>query len=203
MNKKAACETGSLFYIDLPDNIFIHYLVYSINTVMFQTPYLIISTLLITCFASCAQNNHLSDGPEAVSFATVTEQMPGNIPVDANGNDISAPRAKKYIVYLNSPSSGITWEDAWIGAKHYSLESEVIETFPFNAGTDKSTNEKILLTKKKDTRVWILKLHPAYDEKPAPNDVSGDEIILQGSKDGKKVTRQIKHIIEIEAIPAA
>lgn len=165
--------------------------------------YLIISTFLITCFASCAQNKQLTGDAVEVSFATVTEQMPGNIPVDANGNEISAPREKKYIVYVESTSTGITWKDAWIGSKHYLLESEVIEDFPFNAGKRKFTNEIIFIDKKVDTHVWKLKLNPAYDEKAPPEKVFEDIIILQGNMESKKITRQINRIIEIEALPAA
>lgn len=169
---------------------------------MLQTHYLLFSTFLITCFASCAQTNYLADDGFRVSFATFTEQMPGNIPVDANGNDISAPFTKKYIVYLGSSSANIKWENAWIGREHYLLENEVIEVFPYNAGEKKSTGEKIFINKEKDMRVWKLKLHPAYDNMPVPEKESEDKIILQGSLNGKKIIRKIEKVVEIESIPA-
>ena len=169
---------------------------------MFQSSHLLISTILITCLASCAQNKYLSEETQADVFATFTVQMPGNIPVDAHGNEIEEPRAKKYTVYLETSSAENTWIDAWIGNEHFTLESGIVENFPFNAGTKKSTDQKIMIARKQDNFLWQLKLHPAYDQKTAPEKVSGNVIILQGNKDGKKVTRQINKIIEIEALPA-
>ena len=164
---------------------------------MIHIKYLLFYSLLCISLLSCAQSRHLVKNV----YATCTVHLPGNIAVDRNGNSIS-PGDTLNIIYVETTTEKIHWTRAWKDGKDYSVIKTLITESPFDAGTNKMTNEKIILHSTKGNKLWKLQLVPGEKFFLAPLKTLPGEIILQGMYHGKKITQKIFKQTEIVSIPS-
>ena len=158
--------------------------------------YLLLYSLLCISLLSCAQSKHLVKN----IYATYTVHLPGNIAVDKNGNSIS-PGDTLNIIYV-ATTGQIHWTRAWKDGKDYSVIKTLITESPFDAGTNKMTNEKIILHSTEGNKLWKLQLVPVENFFLAPLKTLPGEIILQGTYHGIKITQKIIRQTEIVSVPS-
>jgi hypothetical protein len=164
---------------------------------MISIKYLLFYSLLSISLLSCAQSKHLVKNV----YATYTVHLPGNIAVDRNGNSIS-PGDTLNTIYVETTTEQIHWTRAWKDGKDYSVIQTLITKSPFDAGTDKTSNKKIILHPAKGNILWKLQLVPEVKLFPAPHKTLRGEIILEGMHHGKKITQKIFKQIEIVSVPS-
>ena len=164
---------------------------------MISIKYLLFYSLLSVSLLSCAQSKHLVKNV----YATYTVHLPGNIAVDRNGNSIS-PGDTLNTIYVETTTGQIRWTRARKNGKDYSVIKTLITESPFDAGTNKMTNEKIILHSTEGNKLWKLQLVPGEIFFIAPLKTLRGEIILQGMYHGKKITQKIFKQIEIVSIPS-
>ena len=146
---------------------------------------LILLFFAVTMF-SCAQGKH---GIVSIR-AYITERLPGNIPVDAQGEPLRHGPDSIYTVYVETKEM-ITWDSAWMNGSRYAIEASQLTIFPVDAGTDKSTGQKILLRPADGNQLWLLTL-----DNVAPGTVPGGEkekegLRLRGRKGKKSFTYEV------------
>ena len=164
---------------------------------MINIKYLLFYSLLCISLLSCAQSKHLVKNV----YATYTVHLPGNIAVDRNGNSISSGDTLNTI-YVETTTGQIRWTRARKDGKDYSVIKTLITESPFDAGTNKMTNEKIILHSTEGNKLWKLQLVPEEKFFLTPIKTLQGEIILQGMYHGKKITQKIFKQIEIVSIPS-
>jgi hypothetical protein len=163
---------------------------------MANIKYLLFYCLLGISLLSCAQTKKLVKN----IYATYTVHLPGNVAVDKYGNSLAMSDTVS-IIYIET-SSDIQWSQAWRNGKHYFINKVLITESPFDAGTDKITNEKIMLHSAKGNKLWKLQLIPEDKNFKTPVTTLPGEIIIEGTYNGKKIQQKISNQREVEAIPA-
>jgi len=146
---------------------------------------------------ACAQSKYAVKN----IYATYTVHLPGNIPIDKDGNAIST-RDTLNVIYIETTSEEIQWKMAWENDKTYPIITTLIATSTLDAGINKMTNEKMILRAAKGNKLWQLRLVPGEKNISAPSKILPGEIILQGIYRGKKITQKITKQIELIAIPS-
>ena len=143
---------------------------------------------------SCAQVHKISQK----TIGTYTVQMPGNIAVDAAGNELT-PLKINAVIYMETTSKDLTLQTALLGNLDYEVTLQQINTLPFLAGTNFKTNEKILVNAAKNNFLWRIELAPFPIKKNALNHV--DTILLKGMYEGKSFEQKITNWVELASIP--
>ncbi len=156
---------------------------------------LLFYSLLSISLLSCAQSKY---GIKNI-YATYRIHLPGNIAVDENGDSLTPPDTVN-IVYIEA-ASDIVWSEAWKNGKQYSIIKTLITESPFDAGTNKFTNEKIMLHSTPGNKLWMLQLVATEKNVEVPQGVVPGEILLEGSFNGRKIKRKIMKQTEINSIP--
>lgn len=133
-------------------------------------------------------------------YATYQVHLPGNIAVDQNGNSLTQADTIS-IIYVES-AVDIDWLQAWEKGRSYSIIKTLITESPFDAGTDKNTNEKIMLGSTGENKLWKLQLIPEDKGIDVPAKTSQGEILLDGIFNGKKIRKKITKQTEITSIPS-
>jgi hypothetical protein len=165
---------------------------------MINMKYLLLFSSLCIALLSCAQAKHLVKD----AYATYTVHLPGNIAVDKNGNSIS-PGGDTLIVIYVAAKGQIRWTGAWKDGKDYSVIQTLTTGSLFEAGINKTTNEKIILYSTKGNLLWRLQLVPGGTFFPVTLKTLPGEIILRGNYHGKKMTQKISKQTEIVPIPSS
>ena len=164
---------------------------------MIAAKYLLFYSLLCISLWSCAQSTRLVKKV----LATYTVHIPGNIAVDRDGNSISQGDTLN-VIYIETASEKIQWTKAWKDGKNYTIIKTLLTGSSFDAGTNKLTNEKIILHVTGRNKLWKLQLIPEEKFFLAPLKALPAEIILQGIYHGKKITQKIDKQTEIVGIPS-
>ncbi|HEY6062895.1 MAG TPA: hypothetical protein VIV35_04770 [Chitinophagaceae bacterium] len=135
-------------------------------------------------------------------YAYYTEHLPGIIPVDKDGNSLYKGPDTLNTVYIEANSNPVQWKQAWKNGKVYSINTTLITTIPFEAGTKKMNDEKILLTVAKGCQLWQLTLVPAKMKPGLPKKLKPGEIMLQGNYAGKTISQKITGQTELLSLPS-
>ena len=106
-------------------------------------------------FFSCAQVHHISQK----AIGTYTVQMPGNIAVDAAGNDLT-PRKIIAVIYMETSSKDLIVKNAQLDTSEYSVTQQQVNTLPYMAGINFKSNEKIIVNADKNNFLWRIELAP-------------------------------------------
>ncbi len=167
------------------------------NFIVPDIKFLFFYVLLGVSLLSCAQSNQVVKNV----YATYRVHLPGNIAVDANGNSLT-PADTINIIYVES-TGDIDWLHAWKNGKQYSVVKTLVTELPFDAGTDKNTNEKIMLHPAEGNKLWKLQLVSEDKNIDRPAKPSQGEILLEGIFNGKKIRKGITKQTEITSIPSA
>lgn len=164
---------------------------------MHKLKYFVCYCLLSLGLFACAQ----SRPPIKNISATYREVLPGNMPVDANGNEISARDTINFI-YVETAADGIQWNAAWKNDKTYSIICDLIDTNYFDAGINKITSNKITIQVSPGNKLWQLRLIPSEKRMSPPKEIAKGAILLQGTFGGKKMLKVISEQVEINSIPS-
>ncbi|KAA9039390.1 hypothetical protein FW778_11225 [Ginsengibacter hankyongi] len=164
---------------------------------MINIKYLLSYSLLTVSLYACAQSKYSIKN----IYAVYEVHLPGNIAVDQNGNEIPS-RDTLNVVYVETSSGPIQWNEAWKNDKTYSILSHVADTNFIDAGTDKNTNEKMIIHASPGNKLWQLRLIPSDSKISLPAKILQNEILLEGTYNGKKILQKIKKQVELNSIPS-
>ncbi|HVZ95275.1 MAG TPA: hypothetical protein VG847_00265 [Chitinophagaceae bacterium] len=145
---------------------------------------------------SCAQ----SKNGIKKAYATYTIRIPGNIPVDRNGNEIPL-RDTVWMIYVETTSQEISWSKAWMDGRTYSVIPTLIDSDHVEAGTLQRNNEKMRIRTSGTGRLWRLQLISAEKPEPVPVRVGRGEMLISGKYKNRKILQRIKSITELVALP--
>ena len=150
--------------------------------------------LLTMQFFSCAQVHHLSQK----AIGTYTVQMPGNIAVDAAGNELT-PRKIIAVIYMETSSKDLIIKNAQLDTSEYSVTQQQVNTLPYMAGINFKSNEKVEVNADKNNFLWRIELAPF----PIKNDGKSqlDTITLKGTYQGKSFEQKVANWVELAGIP--
>src|SRR5258708_6933390 len=107
---------------------------------MINIKYLLFYSFLTVSLYACAQSKYLIKN----IYAVYQVHLPGNVAVDQNGDEIPS-RDTINIIYIEASAEKIQWNMAWKNDKNYSIMSRPIDTNYINVGTNKITNENIII----------------------------------------------------------
>jgi hypothetical protein len=159
---------------------------------------IIIASLFLISLNSCAQQKYGIRKADAF----FSEHLPGNIRVDREGNSLYHGPAIVNTIYIETKGSPVKWIVAWKGGQSFSVVTTEIKERPFEAGTEKETNEKILLKPAPGNKLWQLVLVKDETSSKVPSKIKSARIILQGKWGGKKIYQKIDRQVELAAVPS-
>lgn len=164
---------------------------------MINIKYLLFYSFLTVSLYACAQSKYSIKN----IYAVYEVHLPGNIAVDQNGNEIPSRDTLNFI-YIETSTEKIQWNMAWKNDKNYSILSRLIDTNFIDAGTDKITNESMIIHASAGNKLWQLQLIPSEKRISSPVKILQDEILLQGTYNGKRILQKIKKQVELNSIPS-
>ena len=143
---------------------------------------------------SCAQVHNITHK----NFGTYTVQVPGNIAVDAAGNELT-PRKINAVIYMETSSKALEIKKALVENAAYDITQELVSKLPFLAGINYKSNEKVLVNVAQNNFLWRIEVAPFPMKKTSENQV--DTITLKGFYQGKSFEQKIENWIELAAVP--
>ncbi|HWH62457.1 MAG TPA: hypothetical protein VNS50_04265 [Ginsengibacter sp.] len=164
---------------------------------MIHIKYFLFYSFVSIGFISCAQSKYSIKNVVAVYKV----HLPGNIAVDENGKEIDSRDTINFI-YIETSTPGIQWEMAWKNGMNYSIVPILIDSNYFDAGTNKMTNENMILHAEAGSELWQLQLILLDVKNPPPSVVAPDEILLTGLYKGEKIIQKIKKQVELNSNPS-
>ena len=144
------------------------------NIRMMRSAYLLVVLFTGSLF-SCAQGKH--GIVNARGF--LTEKIPGNIPVDAQGEPLHQGPDTLYTVYVEAKEE-VSWDSAWMNGRRFAVETSRVTEFPVVAGTDKSTGKDISLTPGRRNQLWLLSLDQGLIFALPPGKLEKGSMLLRG-----------------------
>ena len=166
---------------------------------MYSIKYPLALFLIGVCLVACAQENY--GIKRMVAFRSL--RMPGNIPVDENGNSLFKGPDTINTIYVETTRKGIQWDTAWRNGRAYTVAAELLSTASFDAGTDKRTGKKIVLTAANGNQQWLLQLEPLENNQKVPvTSLKSGEILLKGKYGKSTIMQTIKQQTELDVLPA-
>lgn len=164
---------------------------------MISLKYILFYSILSTGFFACAQSKYAIKN----IYAIYKVHLPGNIRVDENGNEIPS-RDTVNLIYIESPTEDIHWDTAWKNGKTYFILPTLIDTGSFDVGTNKMTNKNIIIHASAGNKLWQLQLILSEKKNLPPVTILQNEILLQGTYNGKRILQKIKNQVELNSIPS-
>lgn len=164
---------------------------------MFNIRYFLSYLLLTVSLYACAQSKYSIKN----IYGVYEVHLPGNIAVDANGNEISS-RDTLNVIYIETSTNQIQWNTAWKNGKTYSILSHLAKTNFIDAGSNTITNEKMIIHASPGNKLLQLRLIPSESKISVPAKILQDEILLEGTYNGKKILQKIKKQVELNSIPS-
>ena len=164
---------------------------------MIRLKYFLFYSFLSTGFFACAQSKYSIKN----IYAFYKVHLPGNIAVTEHGDEIPS-RDTINLVYIESPSKDIHWNNAWKNGKTFTILPTLIDSSSYDVGTKKTTNENMIIHKSAGNRLWQLQLVASDESIPQPEKILQDEILLEGAFHGKKILKKVKNQVELNSIPS-
>ena len=164
---------------------------------MINIKYLLFYSFLTVSLYACAQSKYSIKN----IYAVYQVHLPGNVAVDQNGNEIPS-RDTINIIYVETSTEKIQWNAAWKNNKNYSIISRLIDTNYINVGTNKITNENMIIHASSGNKLWQLQLILSGEKNPPPLNILQGEILLGGTYNGKRILQKIKNLVELNSIPS-
>jgi hypothetical protein len=159
----------------------------------------ILFSFLITCsLTGCAQGKY---GIKKID-AFWKEQVPGNIPVDANGESLYTGPDTLHTVYIETNGQKIEWDKAWKNGKAYSITTTLITTFPVETGIEKATGKKNRISPAKGNQLWVLHLMPIMPKTEVPGYIKTRQMVIRGKYGSKTITQIVKKETELSTLPS-
>ncbi len=136
------------------------------------------------------------------SYAYYSERLPGNIPVDSNGNPLpgSGPDTL-YTIYMETGTGELYWDSAWVGEKTFTVIAQLLQDPVVKAGMEKNGNQPALIRAGKGAVLWRLDLVP-IEPVPGKPVLPGGKMFIKGRKDKKKFEIHINRLVELTVPPS-
>lgn len=154
--------------------------------------------LFSVCLFSCIQTKNLVKK----TYAYYTEKQPGTIPADDNGIPLPVKPDTVLVVYVEAKSDGIRWDTAWHNGKPYKIIPQFFETGYYDAGIEKLSREKVLITVDPPHFLYQLYLEPIRQTQGLSVPESNSDILLKGIYKGKVILHKASRLVELEAYPS-
>jgi hypothetical protein len=129
-------------------------------------------------------------------------KMPGNIPVDENGNSLYKGTDTLLTVYIELSGKGPEWKTAWFQNVSYSVSSSLISLTPYEAGTKTSDGKKMILKPAAGNKLWQLTLQKENNTNKLPQKIKSGEILLSGKCLNKIIYTKIDSVVQLTTTPS-
>lgn len=129
------------------------------------------------------------------SYAFFRMFIPGNLPVDDNGNPLHGPYPVR-IIYIET-SGAATPKVESVQCGKWMFEGSVFaeEKVPVVVGKSKATGKDVVISPRKGNKLWRVELTPTTEIRLSPN----KNIVVRGVLGGRKFTRVISKETELES----
>jgi hypothetical protein len=165
---------------------------------MLLARYILGSLLCINSIASFTQSR---DGIKNIQ-GFYTEKLPGNIPVDENGNSLFKGPDTLIVIYVETSGKGPEWKTAWWGGRNYSITYSLISQTPYEAGSTLKDDKKIILKPATGNKLWKLSLQGCEKKLYPPQKIKSGQVLLKGKYLNKTIFRKIESLIQLTTIPS-
>jgi hypothetical protein len=163
-----------------------------------MTKYFLIFILCFHCLISCSQSRYAIKKINAFYIV----KMPGNIPVDENGNSLFKGPDTLITIYAEISGIGPEWKTAWRNDKTYTVHASLVSQTPYEAGTKESDGKKVMLTPAFGNKLWQLTLMVNKNEIKLPQKLKPGELLLSGKFMGKIIYKKIVSLVQLTTFPS-
>jgi hypothetical protein len=157
-----------------------------------------LSLLFFNSLNACTQ---IKDGIKNIQGFYI-EKLPGNIPVDENGNSSFKGPDTLITIYVETSGKEPDWKMAWWGSKNYSITSSLISQTQYEVGTTIKDNKKIFLNPAKRNKLWKLNLQVSDKKVYLPQVIKKGQLLLKGKYLNKTIYRKINTLVQLTTIPS-
>lgn len=120
--------------------------------------------------------------------------IPGNLPVDDNGNPLRGTYPVRIIYIETRGPATPDIESVQHGDNMFDASVFAEEKVPVVVGTSKSTGKNVIITPRKGNKLWRVELTPTTEMRRSAN----NNITIMGKLSGKRFTRVISKETELE-----
>jgi hypothetical protein len=156
--------------------------------------------LILCCTAFFAFAD--SKPPVRILGVYFTARMPGNVPVDDNGNVMRPVRDTSFVMYVESGKEQIKWGKVWRNNRVYTVIATKISKLPHHPGKAKETGKRTSVTPAKGNVLWHLELVPFVKPAVIPNTIKNDSFLLQVNYGKRSFRISTDKITELIATPS-
>lgn len=150
--------------------------------------------VVIPAFLACSQSKSVIKK----SYGYYIFRLPGNIPVDMNGEPLPGFRGDTIqTIYLETSAKDITWDSAWKSNKTYTIVVTPVNESKVEVGLAKNGEQNIVIRAKEGNYLWRLDLLPVDSPVSSPSKSAGNEIILKGKYKGKTIKHKVGRLTEL------
>ncbi|MBI3138629.1 MAG: hypothetical protein HYZ15_08605 [Sphingobacteriales bacterium] len=136
------------------------------------------------------------------SYGYYSERLPGNIPVDPNGNPLPGFGPDTlYTLYMETAAGELNWDSAWVGEKTFTIIAQLLQDPVAKAGIEKSGNQPVIIRAGKGAVLWRLDLVPV-EPVPGKAVIPGGKLMIKGRKGKKKFEVHISSLVELTIPPS-
>ncbi len=132
---------------------------------------------------------------QKVQAYTATKKI-GRLPVNLEGMEVTPQPQTFTTVYVETKGARPTWLSATINNQLYNVVASGIKSPEF-IGTNKISNQKVVIQSKPGNQLWQLELEPK-NGKVAKAISSKDKIIIKGKNQNKHFEIKVKKVTELE-----
>ncbi|HMU46313.1 MAG TPA: hypothetical protein PKC72_08100 [Chitinophagaceae bacterium] len=150
--------------------------------------------LLIPAFLACSQSKSIIKK----SYGYYIFRLPGNIPVDMNGEPLPGFRGDTVqTIYIETSVKDIKWDSAWKQNNAYIIISTPVNEAKIDVGLPKNGDQHIFIEAKEGNYLWRLDLLLIDAGINPPFKLNGDEVILRGNYKGKIIEHKVSNLVEL------
>ena len=154
---------------------------------------LVMLIMLASQLIACAQQKPIIRDARAFFF----ERTPGNVPVDPRTGEAIVRRDTIITVYVETTATDIRWDTARHNGEVWLIDAWLVNASQWEAGTTRA-NEKIILKPAAGHVLWRLNL-----KRPDAASAGGlGDIFLEATYEGRRITRKISSMVELNGIPS-
>ena len=138
------------------------------------------------------------------AYAFFEVRSPGTLRVDDKGKPVKVKPDTTFMIYAETSTKDIHWENVWKNGRCYDIASATIVPSPYEAGREKAISEGRLITlvASKNNYLWQLYANSKYTFKRSPSNIQRNQILLVGRYKNKSIFKKIENIIELSGLPA-
>lgn len=155
----------------------------------------IVLFFLTPAFLACSQSKSVIKK----SYGYYIFRLPGNIPVDMNGEPLPGFRGDTVqTIYIETSVKDIKWDSAWKQNHAYTIIITPVNEAKVDVGLPKNGDQHIFIEPKEGNYLWRLDLLPVdADINPPFKSKNSGEVILRGNYKGKIIEHKVSNLVEL------